>query len=133
MIIKHLEKSPLNDKGKSSMTLSNTPAYQPHLSPNIPQVINNKDYQEFRSGLEQIDAILVNGKVEKEFVDLCLEHKQNEVAQLIEEQESETSEAKGGSSRKLSRQWMNRLQKTARKALPMQYRPETARRQFPRL
>ena len=53
------------------MTLPDTPTYQPHLSPNIPQVINNKDYQEFRSVLEQIDAILVKGKIEKEFVDLC--------------------------------------------------------------
>ena len=52
------------------------PFYQPHLSPNIPQVINNKDYQEYRSLLEQIDEILVRGKVEEEFVDLCLEHKE---------------------------------------------------------
>jgi hypothetical protein len=99
------------------MTLSDTPAYQPHLSPNIAQVINNKDYQEFRSVLEQIDAILVKGKIEEEFVDLCLEHKRHELAKLTKEQETETPEPKGSSSEKLNRQWMNRLQKMARKAL----------------
>ena len=99
------------------MTLPDTPTYQPHLSPNIPQVINNKDYQEFRSVLEQIDAILVKGKIEKEFVDLCLEHKRGELGKLTKEQESETPESKEVSSVKRSHQWMNRLQKMARKAL----------------
>ena len=99
------------------MTLPETPAYQPHLSPNIPQVINNKDYQEFRSLLEQLDAILVKGNIEKEFVDLCVEHKLHELTKLVEEEESETSEAKGSSSVKVSRRWLNRLQKMARKAL----------------
>ena len=99
------------------MTLPDTPAYQPHLSPNIPKVINNKDYQEFRSVLEQIDDILVKGKIEEEFVDLCLEHKQNELAELVKEQEPKTSESAGGSSVKLSGRAIDRLQKMARKAL----------------
>jgi len=96
------------------MTLD-TPAYQPHLSPNIAQVINNKDYQEFRSTLEQIDEILVKGKIEAEFVDLSLEQKLHELTRSPLEQE--TSGPKAGSSVKPSRRWMNRWQKTARKAL----------------
>ena len=99
------------------MTLPDTPTYQPHLSPNIPQVINNKDYQEFRSVLEQIDAILVKEKIEKEFVDLCLEQKRDELSKLTKEQESETPESKDDPSVKRSCRWMNRLQKMARKAL----------------
>ena len=99
------------------MTLPDIPAYQPHLSPKIPQVINNKDFQEFRSALEQIDAILVKGKIEGEFVVLCLEYKEDELSKLVEEQESETSEPEGGSSVKLSPRSRNRLQKMARKAL----------------
>jgi hypothetical protein len=93
------------------------PLYQPHLSPDIPQVINNKDYQEYRSLLEQIDEIFVKGKIEEEFVDLCLEHKQDELAELVKDQESEASRSEGGSSVKLSPRSINRLQKMARKAL----------------
>jgi len=99
------------------MTLPDIPAYQPHLSPNIPQVINNKDFQEFRSMLEQIDTVLVEGKIEEEFVGLSIEHKYNELTQLTKEQESETADPKDDSSVKRKRRWMNRLQKMARKAL----------------
>ena len=102
------------------MSFPDIPGYQPHLSHyslNIPQVINNKDYQEFRSVLEQIDKNLVNGKVEEEFVRLCLEHKQKELMELTPKQCSESSEAKDNASVKPSRRWMKHLQKTARKAL----------------
>jgi len=99
------------------MSLPDIPGYQPHLSANIPQVINNKDYQEFRSVLEQINTNLVKGKIEEEFVRLCLEHKQKELMELTKEQNSESSEAKDNASVKPSRRWMKHLQKTARKAL----------------
>ena len=99
------------------MDLPDIPAYQPHLSPNIPQVINNKDYQEFRSVLEQIDAILVKGKLEEEFVKLCLKHKLQELTKLAKEQKSETLKAKDNTSVKLRRRWLKLLQKMSRKAL----------------
>ena len=99
------------------MSLPDLPGYQPHLSPNIPQVINNKDFQEFRSVLEQINTNLVNGKIEEDFVRLCLEHKQKELMELVKEQNSENSKAKDNASMKPSRRWMKHLQKTARKAL----------------
>jgi len=99
------------------MTLTYTPVYQPHLSPNIPKVINNKEYQKYRSVLEHIDEILVKGKLEGEFVGLCLEHKQDELRKLVKEQESEMSEKEDDSSVELSRRFINRMQKMARKAL----------------
>ena len=91
------------------MSLPDLPGYQPHLSPNIPQVINNKDYQEFRSVLKPINTNLVNGKIEEEFVSLCLERKQKELLELTKEQVSESSEAKDNASVKLSRRRMKNL------------------------
>lgn len=43
-------------------------AYQPELSPALPVVIGNVDYQQFRETLIRIDRILEHGGVETEFV-----------------------------------------------------------------
>lgn len=99
------------------MSFPDLSEYQPHLSPNIPQVINNKDFQEFRSVLEQINTNLIKGKIEEDFVRLCVEHKQKELMELTGGQDSESSKAEDSTSVKLSRRWMKRLQETARKAL----------------
>jgi len=99
------------------MTLPAPFIYQPHLSQNIPKVINNKDYQEYRSTLEQIDEILVKGGLEKDFVVLCLEHKEEELAELAKEQAGATSKSEADSSVKQSPKSINRQQKAARKAL----------------
>lgn len=100
--------------------------YQPHLSPEIPEVIGNKDYKEFRAILERIDNILVNGAVEAQFVSLCIEHHRKELAELLEkekersdaEEEVEKDDSKApGCPPRLPPKAIDRLQKQARRAL----------------
>lgn len=107
------------------MTQPRIPDYQPHLSPALPEVVGNKDYQAFRALLTQMDDLLVQGGVEDEFVRLCLEHKQQEMIRLMGEEEP--AAASGDNKRQPAppaappAAWtpgdLNRLQKTARKAL----------------
>jgi len=108
------------------MVQQNRPFYQPHLSPEIPEVIGNKDYKEFRSILERIDTILVNGAVEVQFVSLCIEHYRKELTELLkkEEEHSGAREKAGKNDSKapncpvqLTPKAIDRLQKLARKAL----------------
>ena len=100
--------------------------YQPHLSPEIPKVIGNKDYKEFRSILERIDTLLVNGAVEAQFVSLYIKHYRKELTELLEKEEevSGAKEKVGKNDSKapscppqLTPRAINRLQKLARKAL----------------
>lgn len=106
------------------MTQPIIPRYQPHLSPAIPAVIGNKDYDEFRARLERMDEILVHGGVEAEFVRWCIEHQQNELIEEMDEEdlaagsENEREPArKSAANAALTSGYLNRLQKTARRAL----------------
>ena len=102
------------------------PFYQPHLSPKIPEVIGNKDYKEFRSILERIDTLLINGAVEAQFVSLCIEHQRKELTELLEKekeapgakQEVEKNDSKvPRCPPQLTPKAIDRLQKLARRAL----------------
>ena len=92
------------------MTTPTVPLYQAHLSPNIPTVIGNKDYQEFRAQLERIDELLIKGGVEQHFVQLCMAQKEKELVDLLEKS-GEKSEGQ------LSARRTKMLAKMARRAL----------------
>ena len=46
--------------------------FQPALSPALPAVLGNVDYQEFERPLRRIDGLLIAGGLEKSFVEQCL-------------------------------------------------------------
>jgi hypothetical protein len=107
----------VNEEVKAVTNGGNVASYQPHLSPNIPTVINNKDYQEFRTVLEKMDNILVQGGIETDFVRSCLDHKEQELANLVKNEPTTTSVPHDVRGTKLSVKSEARLKKMARKAL----------------
>ena len=47
-------------------------AYQPELSPELPVVIGNIDYHQYRTTLERIDQLLLNSGIERTFIQFYL-------------------------------------------------------------
>jgi len=62
-------------------------SYQPHLSPPLPKVVGNKDYEEFQEQLQIISEMLVEGGVEEEFVEKCIAHREEELKELEKEEQ----------------------------------------------
>ena len=56
-------------------------AFQPELCPVLPLVVGNVDYQEFRTTLERIDTLLMDGGVEAAFMQACLQEVDQERAE----------------------------------------------------
>ena len=80
-------------------------------------MVNNKEYEEFYSILTQINKNLIKGKIEEEFVRLCLEHKEKELVEVIEEENKEKEENNVNAAKKLNSGAKKRMSKTARRAL----------------
>jgi hypothetical protein len=58
---------------KTTRPIDNIIPFQPELRPVLPTIEGNVDYQEFRRQLERIEEILLDGGVEKKFVQLSME------------------------------------------------------------
>jgi len=58
---------------KTIPPIANIIVFQPELRPVLPTIEGNVDYQEFRQQLERIEEILVEGGVERKFVQLSME------------------------------------------------------------
>ena len=56
-----------------------TISYQPELSPALRVVVGNVDYSEFRATLERIDRLLIDSRIESEFVHSHMEAYQKDV------------------------------------------------------
>ena len=59
-------------------------AFQPELCPALPVVVGNCDYQEFKTILLRIDELLHLSGLESDFVRLCLEEGERELAETAQ-------------------------------------------------
>ena len=57
---------------KNALPAAQILPFQPALSPALPAVLGNVDYQEFERQLCRIDQLLIAGGVEKSFVEQSL-------------------------------------------------------------